>query len=150
MLFLLGLQHDTESVLDNMGESESSGNPVEEQVDSFPIVGGEVDQPFYEGPQTWSRTKQLMKANVLMDQMFDIHSGEICDDIVDVVEMPEESVESIRDLILQFWYQQAFTVYMVCCDLAEAGMCSINCWTIFLLNHFFSGGGGNKFILFLF
>ena len=66
-----------------------------------------------------------MKANVLMDQMFDIHSGEICDDIVNVVEMPEELVESIRDLILQFWYQQAFTVYMVCFDLAEAGMHSI-------------------------
>ena len=68
-----------------------------------------------------------MKANVLMDQMFDIHSGELCDDTVNVVEMPEESVEFIRDLILQFWYQQAFTVYMVCCDLAEARMCSIKC-----------------------
>ena len=68
-----------------------------------------------------------MKANVLMDQMFDIHSGEICDDIGNVFKMSEELVESIRDLILQFWYQQAFTVYMVCCDLAEAGTHSINC-----------------------
>ena len=39
----------------------------------------------------------------------------------------EQPVESIRNLILQFWYQQVFTVYMVCCDLAEAGMHSINC-----------------------
>ena len=74
MLFLLGLRHDIESILDDMGESEISGNPVEEQVDNFPIVNGEIDQPVYEGPQTWSHTKNLMKANVLMDQMFDIHS----------------------------------------------------------------------------
>ena len=66
MLFLLGLGHDTESILDDTGKSENSGNPVEEQVDNFPDVDsdGEVDQPVYEGPQTWSHTKQLMKANV--------------------------------------------------------------------------------------
>ena len=29
--------------------------------------------------------------------------------------------ESFKDLILEFWYQQVFTVYKVCCDLAEAG-----------------------------
>ena len=127
MLFPLGLPCDTESILDDTGESENSGNPVEEQVDNFWIVDGEIDQPVYEGPQTQSRTKQLMKANVLMDQMLDIHSGEICDDIVDAVEIPNEPEESIRDLIFQFCYQQAFTVYMVCCDLAEAGTCSINC-----------------------
>ena len=62
-----------------------------------------------------------------MDEMFEIHSGEICDDIEDVFEMSIKPVESIRDLILQFWYQQAFTVYMVCCDLAEAGTHFINC-----------------------
>ena len=140
----------TESILDNMGKSEISGNPVEEQVDNFPIVNGEVDQPIYEGSQTQSCTKQLMKANVLMDQMFDINSGMICDDIVDVVKMSKELVESIKDLILQLWYQQAFTVYMVCCDLAEAGTHSINYKSRFLLNHFFSCGGGNKFVLFLF
>ena len=118
VLFLLGLQCDAESILDNTGESANSGNPVKEQVDNFPTVGsdGEEDQPDYEGPQNWSHTKQLMKANVLMDQMFDINSGEIHDSIAD-----------IRDLILQFWYQQVFTVYMVCCDLAEVGAHSINC-----------------------
>ena len=68
-----------------------------------------------------------MKANILMDQLFDINSSEICDAIDDIIELSEEPVESIRDLILQFWYQQAFTVYMICCDLAEAGTCSINC-----------------------
>ena len=103
--------------------------PIKEQVDNFPTVDsdGEVGQPVYEGPQTRSCTKQLMKANVLMDQMFDINSGKICDSIADIIEMPDELVESIRDLILQFWYQQVFTVYMVCCDLAEARAHNINC-----------------------
>ena len=55
-----------------MGESENSGNPVPEQVANFSISDGEVDQPIYEGPQTRSCTRNLMKANILMDQMFDI------------------------------------------------------------------------------
>ena len=42
-----------ESVLNGIGESENSGNPVPEQVDNFPTGDGEVDQPIYEGPQTW-------------------------------------------------------------------------------------------------
>ena len=91
MLFPLGLRHDTESILNDTGESEILGNPVNEQVDNFPLGDGEVDQPVYEGPQTQSRTKKLMKANILMDQMFDIHSGEVCDDIVDIIKMPEKN-----------------------------------------------------------
>ena len=59
-----------------------------------------------------------------MDQLVDIDSGEIYDD---TVELSDEPVESIKDLILQFWYQQVFTDYMVCCDLAEAGTYSLNC-----------------------
>ena len=90
------------------------------------MVDGEVNQPVYEESQTWSHTKQLMKANVLMDQMFDINPGVICDCIADIIEIPDEPVESIRDLILQFWYQQVFTVYMVCCELVEARAHSIN------------------------
>ena len=127
MLFPLGLQYDTRSMLTDTGESEILGNPVEEQVDNFPISDGEIDQPVYEGPQTRSCTKQLMKANILMDQLFDIHSNEICDDIIDIIDMSDMPVESIRDLILQFLYQQVFTVYMVCYDLTEARAHSINC-----------------------
>ena len=119
MLFLLGLQRDTGSVLDDIGESENSGSPVSEQVDNFPTSDGEVDQPIYKGPQTRSRTRNLMKANILMNQMFNIQ--ELSSDIIPIPH------ESIRDLILEFWYQQIFTVYMVCCDLAEAGTRSINC-----------------------
>ena len=125
MLFLLGLWYDSENILNDTGDSEKLGNPVLEQVDNFPISDGEVDQPVYEGPQTQSHTKKLMKTNILMDQMFDVdyvHISE-ADNVVDSV----QSTESLRDLILQFSYQQVFTVYMVCCDLAEAKTHSINC-----------------------
>ena len=118
-------------MLTNTGESENTGNPVVAQVDNFPTVDGEEDQPVYEGPKTQSCTKKLMKANILIDQLFDITPGETCDSDDDVVDLVDEQLdcisESIRDLILQFWYQQVFTVYMVCCDLADARTHSINC-----------------------
>ena len=98
--------------------SENFGNPVPEQVDNFPASDGEIDQPIYEGPRTRSHTRNLMKANILMDQMFDAHES------FDTISIPRES---IRDQILKFWYQQVFTVYMVCRGLAEAGTRSINC-----------------------
>ena len=72
MLFLLGIRHDIEGILDDIGKSDNSQNPVLVQVDNFPVSNGEVDQPIYEGPQTQSGSKKLMKANILMDQMFDI------------------------------------------------------------------------------
>ena len=87
--------------------------------DNFLVSDGGVDQPVYEGPQTQSHSKKLMKANILMDHLFDIDHMPNSE----VVEHPE----SLRDLILKFWYQQVFTVYMVCHDLAEAGTRSINC-----------------------
>ena len=127
MLFLLALWHDIGSTLNDMGESEILGNSVMEQVDNFPGSDDEVDQPVYERPQTRSHTRQLMKANTLMDQMFDIQTSEICDDITDMMDALNKPVESIKDLILEFWYQQVFTVYMVCCDLDAAGTHSINC-----------------------
>ena len=105
--------------MDDIGESENSGNPVPEQVDNFPSSDGDVDQPIYEGPQTRSRTRILMKANILMDQMFNIQESSL--DIIPIRH------ESISDLILEFWYQQVFTVYMVCCDLAGVWTHSINC-----------------------
>ena len=119
MLFPLGIQHEIEGILDDIVTSKNSGNPVSVQVDNFPVSDGEVDQPAYKRPQTWSHSKKLMKANILMDQMFDI----------DQLPIPEvvDNPESLRGLILKFWYQQVFTVYKVCCDMAEAGTHSINC-----------------------
>ena len=71
------------------------------QVANFPISDGEVDQPIYEGPQTRSCTNNLMKANILMDQTFDIEESSITN-------RPAQS-ESFRDLILD---QQVFAVYI--------------------------------------
>ena len=92
--------NNTKSILDNTGKSEISENPVKEQVDNFLNIDGEVDQPIYEGPQTWSHTKNLMMANILIDQLFDIQSGKVCDNIIDIVEISMKPVESVRDLVL--------------------------------------------------
>ena len=105
MIFLLGTQHEIEGILDDIGGSKNSENPVSVQVDNFPVSDGEVDQPVYEGPQTRSHSKKLMKASILMDQLFDINHIPNSE----VVEHPE----SLRDLILEFWYQQVFTVYVM-------------------------------------
>ena len=115
-------QHEIKGILDDTGDSDMSGNPELNQVDNFPISDGEVDQPVYEGPQTWSHTQKLMKANILMDRMFAVDHEHLFD-----VTNVHENTESLRDLILQFWYQQVLTVYMVCCDPDEAGTHSINC-----------------------
>ena len=118
-IYPLGIQCDIEGILDDISKSKICGNTVMVQVDNFPISNGEVNQPVYKGPQTQSCSKKLMKANILMDQMFNIDHMPNSE----VVENPE----SLRDLILKFWYHQVFTVYKVRCDLAEAGTCSINC-----------------------
>ena len=111
-----------------LAEFENTENPDLNQVDNFSIDDGEIDQPVYEGPQTWSHTRKLMKANCLMADLFYIETGEICDDVSDViVVVPEVNDKSIRDLVLEFWYKQVFTFYCVCCDLAEAGAHSIYC-----------------------
>ena len=51
-----------------------------------------------------------MKANCLMADLFDIKTGEICDDVSDVIVVVSEvNDKSIRDLVLEFWYKQVFT-----------------------------------------
>ena len=103
-------------------------NPESNQVDNFSNDDGEVDQLVYEGPQTQSHTRKLMKANCLMAELFDIKTGKICDDVSDVVVVVSKiNDKSIRDLVLEFWYKQVFTFYDVCCDLAEAGAHSTYC-----------------------
>ena len=113
--------------MSNLAEFENTENPESNQVDNFSNNDGEVDQPIYEGPQTWSHTRKLMKANTLMANLFDIQSNEVCDEISEVLIVEEEPTESLKDLILEFWYKQVFTIYCVCCDLAEAGAHSVYC-----------------------
>ena len=43
--------------------------------DSDRVVTDEVNMPIYQGPQTYSHTKLLMKANIVMNDHFDIHSN---------------------------------------------------------------------------
>ena len=127
MLFPLDLRCDSESILSNLTEFGNTENPELNQVDNFSNGDGEVDQPVYEGPQTQSHTRKLMKANTLMANLFDIQSNEVCDEISEVLIVDEEPTEPLKDLILVFWYKQIFTFYCVCCDLADAGTHSIYC-----------------------
>ena len=97
--------------MSNLVEFEHTGNPELNQVDNFSNADGEVDQPVYEGPQTRSYTRKLMKANTLMANLFDIQSNEVCDEISEVLIVDEEPTESLKDLILEFWYKQVFMFY---------------------------------------
>ena len=127
MLFPLGLRCDSGSILSNLAEFENTKNPESNQVDNFSNDDGEVYLPVYEGPQTQSHTRKLMKANTIMANLFGIQSNEVCDEISEVLMVEEVPTESLKDLILEFWYKQVFTFYCVCCDLAEAGTHSIYC-----------------------
>ena len=133
MLFLLALQCDSGSILPSLAEFENTENPDMDQVGNFSNSDGEVGQPTYEGPQTRSHTRKLMKANCLLANLFDIETGDLCDEVSDVLLVTNDSnesnspAESLRTLILEFWYKQVFPFYGVCCDLAEAGVHSIYC-----------------------
>ena len=73
MLFLLNYQHEIESNIDNLGESDRKMAP--EQIQGGAEMSDLEDQPIYQGPQTWSRTKALMKANVIMNKCFKTDSA---------------------------------------------------------------------------
>ena len=103
MLFPLALRCDSGSILPNLAEFENTENPELNQVDNFSDNDGEIDQPVYEGPQTQSHTRKLMKANCSMADLFDIKTGKICDDVSDVIVVVSEvNDKSIRDLVLEF------------------------------------------------
>ena len=70
MLFPLHYHHETESNIDNIGEFDSEGTP--EQIQDDVHMNDLEDQPVYEGPQTQSQTKASMKANLIMNEYFQI------------------------------------------------------------------------------
>ena len=113
MLFPLDLRHDSGSKLSNLAEFENVENPESNQVDNFSNDDGEVDQPVYEGPQTRSHTRKLMKANTIMANLFDIQSNEVSEEISEVLIVKEEPTESLKDLILEFWYKQVFLLCLL-------------------------------------
>ena len=67
MLFLLNYRHEIESNTNDLGESERT---APEQIQGDAKMSDLEDQPVYQGPQTRSRTKALMKANLIMNECF--------------------------------------------------------------------------------
>ena len=74
------------------------------------------DQPIYQGPQTQSPTKALMKANLLMNECFQ----------VDEMFSPTMLIarrEPISSLIIHILYLQAACVYNWFYDLVDTRAC---------------------------
>ena len=68
MLFPLNYHHGLESDIGGNGESEKL--PTTEQIWDGVTMSDLVDQPVYQGPETQSHTKALMKANLVMNECF--------------------------------------------------------------------------------
>ena len=73
MLFPLIYRCEIESNIDNLGESDRKIAP--EQIQGDAEMSDLEDQPVYQGPQTQSRTKALMKANLNMNKCFETDSA---------------------------------------------------------------------------
>ena len=109
MLFLLNYHREIESDVGGNGESEKLKTP--EQIQSEVIESDLDDQPVYQGPQTQSHTKALMKANLVMNECFQI----------DNTFQPASKTESVSALISQFPFLEASCVYNFVYDLIESG-----------------------------
>ena len=70
MLFLLHYWHEIESNIDDIGKFDDKQTP--EQIQDDVQVSDPEYQPIYQGPQTQSPTKALMKANLLMNECFQV------------------------------------------------------------------------------
>ena len=73
MLFLLNYRHEIVSNIDDLGESD--GKIAPEQIQGDAEMSDLEDQPIYQGPQTQSRMKALMKANLIMNECFKTDSA---------------------------------------------------------------------------
>ena len=111
MLFSLHYQCETESNIDDIGKFDSKETPEQTQDD---VHMSDLDnQPVYEGPQTQSHTKALMKANSIMNKCFRI----------DEMFSPAISIarkEPINSLVGNFLYLQAACIYNWFYDLVDA------------------------------
>ena len=100
------------SNVDDKGESEILLTP--EQIQDDVMSSDLDDQPIYQGPQAQSRTKALMKANLVMNECFHI----------DEMFQPERATtcrEPLHSLIVQFLFLRATCIYNLVCDLFEKG-----------------------------
>ena len=110
MLFPLNYHHETESNVEGKGEPETLLTP--EQIQDDVTLSDLDDQPIYQGPQTQSRTKALMKANLVMNECSHI-------DETFQPELVTTCREPLHSLIVQFLCLQATCVYNLVCDLFE-------------------------------
>ena len=72
MLFPLNYRHEIESNIDDLGESDRKIAP--EQIQGDAEMSNLEDQPIYQGPQTRSHTKALMKTNLIMNECLETDS----------------------------------------------------------------------------
>ena len=111
MLFPLNYQHEDKSVVNN-GEPEVRMTPEQIQDD---VSMRDLDKrPIYEGPQTQSHTKALMKANLIMNECYQIES----------TFAPSAKIarrEWINSLIYHFLHLQALCACKWLCDLVQTG-----------------------------
>ena len=63
---------NTDDVPVSSGNVQNKGNSLLDDFDE--VVTDEANMPIYQGLQTCSHTKLLMKANIVMNDHFDIHS----------------------------------------------------------------------------
>ena len=108
MLFLLKYRREIESNIDNLDESDRT---APEQFQGDAEMSDLEDQPVYQGPQTWSRTKALMKANLIMNKCFE----------TDNAFEPSHEKETLSSLVNQFLFLQAACIYNFICDVIETG-----------------------------
>ena len=110
MLFPLNYHCEIESDVGSNSESEKLKTPA--PIQSEVIESDLDDQPVYQGPQTRSHTKALMKANLIMNEHFQVD---------DTFQLASET-ESISALISQFLFLEASCIYNFVCDLIESGV----------------------------
>ena len=108
MLFPLNYRREIESNIDNLGKSDRT---APEQIQGDAEMSDLEDQPVYQGPHTWSRTKALMKANLIMNKCFE----------TDNAFEPSHEKETLSFLVNQFLFLQAACIYNFICDVIETG-----------------------------
>ena len=108
MLFPLNYRHEIESNIDNLGKSDRM---APEQIQGDAEMSDLEDQPVYQGPQTRSHTKALMKANLIMNKCFE----------TDNAFEPSHEKETLSSLVNQFLFLQAACIYNFICDVIETG-----------------------------
>ena len=109
MLFPLNYRCVIESNIDDLGKSDRKIAP--EQIKGDAEMSDLENQPIYQGPQTRSCTKALMKENLIMNECFK----------TDGAFEPCHGKETISSLVNQFFFLQAACIYNFICDMIETG-----------------------------